>query len=51
MPSHARRDIFACRKSDIVRFAHSDMIFALALAKRISLGRKPNITAQQYDSP
>ena len=51
MPSCARRDIFACRKSDIVRFAHSDIIFALTLAKRISLGRKPNITAQQCHSP
>ncbi len=40
MPSHARRDIFACRKSDIVRFAHSDIIFALALAKRNTTRQK-----------
>lgn len=49
MPSRARRDIFACRKSDIVRFARSDIIFARTLAKRISLRsnttrRKANIT-------
>ena len=31
--------------------AHSDIIFALTLAKQISLDRKPNITAQQYLSP
>ena len=31
--------------------AHSDIIFARALAKRISLSEKLNITAQQYHSP
>ena len=31
--------------------AHSDIIFALTLAKQISLDRKPDITAQQYLSP
>ncbi len=31
--------------------AHSDIIFALTLAKQISLGEKLNITAQQYHSP
>ena len=34
-----------------MRLRCSDMRFALALAKRISLGRKPHITAQQYHSP
>ena len=29
MLSLPRRDIFACRKSDIVCFAHSDIIFAV----------------------
>lgn len=51
MPSSARRDIFSRGKSDIVRFFHSDIIFAPALAKRISLSEKLNITAQQYHSP
>ena len=41
MPSRARRDVFSRGKSDIV----SDIIFALTLAKQISLDRKPNITA------
>ena len=42
MSSCARRDIFACGKSDIV--------ITLTLEKRISLGGNPNITAQQYHS-
>ena len=35
MPCRARRAIFAIGKSDIVRLAHSGMIFARTLAKRI----------------
>ena len=50
MLSLPRRDIFADAKV-ILCLRHSDIIFALALAKRISLGRKPNITVQQYHSP
>ena len=57
MPRYTRRDIFACGKSDIVRFSHSDIIFASLTAvrqyhsaeSRISLRsnitrRKANIT-------
>ena len=45
MPSRARRDIFADAKVILFAKAHSDIIFALTLAKQISLDRKPNITA------
>ena len=44
MPSLPRRDIFACGKSAIVRFAHSDSIFAAYI-------RKANITEKRtYES-
>ena len=42
---------FALRQSDIETDGFSDIIFALKLAKRISLGLSPNITAKQYNSP
>ena len=42
---------FAYRQSDIKTCGFSDILFALKLPKAISLGRSPNITAKQYNSP
>lgn len=46
MPSLPRRDIFACGKSAIVRFAHSDSIFA-AYTREANITAEDNITRRK----